>query len=131
MIKKTRLSFSSLAKDDKIASGTSRREGGKLSQETVHRGERKVIKNSTYQYSKKKYGARGGSPFKNQSNSSNSSKIPPAGNGVIRIIPLGGAEEIGKNMTAIEIGEDIAPPDFQERPHQLDSAQIAGHGHPA
>jgi len=33
--------------------------------------------------------------------------IPPPEKGVIRIIPLGGAEEIGKNMTAIEIGNDI------------------------
>ncbi|MBP6855200.1 MAG: ribonuclease J [Candidatus Pacebacteria bacterium] len=33
--------------------------------------------------------------------------IPPVGPGVVRIIPLGGVEEIGKNMTAIEIGNDI------------------------
>jgi len=34
-------------------------------------------------------------------------KIPPLGVGDIRIIPLGGVEEIGRNMTAIEFGNDI------------------------
>jgi len=34
-------------------------------------------------------------------------KIPPPADNVVRIIPLGGVEEIGRNMTAIEIGNDI------------------------
>ncbi len=34
-------------------------------------------------------------------------RVPPPADDVVRIIPLGGVEEIGRNMTAIEIGNDI------------------------
>lgn len=33
--------------------------------------------------------------------------IPPLAEGTIRIVPLGGVEEIGRNMMAIEYGQDI------------------------
>lgn len=33
--------------------------------------------------------------------------IPAPAEGVVRIIPLGGVEEIGRNMTAVEVGNDI------------------------
>src|SRR3989344_3782614 len=37
----------------------------------------------------------------------NERPIPPLAAGNIRIIPLGGVEEIGKNMTMVEVGDDI------------------------
>ena len=42
-----------------------------------------------------------------QKNKKTISTIPALKAGDIRVIPLGGVEEIGKNMTAIEIGNDI------------------------
>ena len=43
----------------------------------------------------------------NEKSDKKTAHIPAPEAGVIRIIPLGGVEEIGKNMTAIEIGDDI------------------------
>ncbi len=44
---------------------------------------------------------------KTEASAPKTAHIPNPDPGVIRIIPLGGVEEIGKNMTAIEIGDDI------------------------
>jgi len=104
-MKKNRLSFSSVSieekKDDKTEEKTTRGAEGR----------KRLIKNSTYQYSKKNYGRSRGSSrsFKSSGNYKNASgeKIPPPEESVIRIVPLGGVEEIGKNMTAVEIGDDI------------------------
>jgi len=100
MIKKTRLSFSSL-KIEPTRNTTPNYAGGE------HR--KKIIKSSTYQYTQKRFGKSSISrkfEIKNQQKTING-EIPPVEKNVIRIIPLGGVEEIGKNMTAIEIGNDI------------------------
>ncbi len=46
-------------------------------------------------------GARGANGTKNDA------PVPPIAEGVIRVIPLGGVEQIGQNMTAVEFGPDI------------------------
>src|SRR3990167_2917570 len=115
MLKKTRLSFSSVSKDPNPEPRTPARNiihnvAGRPTRQFV--GGRKKMGGSTFQYTKKRFGGgRGGKHLydaKSQFNKNiNAAKIPDLEEGVIRIVPLGGVEEIGKNMTAIEIGNDI------------------------
>ena len=124
MTKKTRLSFSSITKDEKEENKNNTnttsefsRGGNKRATSGVQRHgtppgvqKKKTLKSSTYQYTKKRFGQKSSSNSfggNNQYKNANSGKIPPPEKDVIRIIPLGGVEEIGKNMTAIEINDDI------------------------
>lgn len=99
-MKKNRLPFSAISIDEK--------KPDVKRQDFKRATSKKIIKNSTYQYSKKNYGQNKNRSFnKNNYKNININKISAPEEGVIRIIPLGGVEEIGKNMTAIEIGDDI------------------------
>ncbi len=79
---------------------------------TSHPTTNKKTSRGSYQYNNAKGNRRPkaenqNTTMKATSGKTRSTPIPLPEKGVIRIIPLGGVEEIGKNMTAIEIGNDI------------------------
>lgn len=105
MMKKTRLSFSSISRSDtnedqKVPSS---RPSHKVTQES------RSSKSSTYQYSKKgNRSPRGSSVYgKPHNKNTTENNIPLVEKGVVRVIPLGGVEEVGRNMILVESENDI------------------------
>jgi ribonuclease J len=136
MTKKTRLSFSSITTpNDKPAPSAPQAHAGGEHRTPHHAGagsthkpstRKHSNKSSTYQYSQKGHGQRGGSNAYKGKNKPKAieSKVPPVEEGVIRVIPFGGVEEVGRNMLIVESKDDIIVLDVGF--HFIDEDQAMG-----
>jgi len=67
-----------------------------------------MIAKKTHKSAKRREGSRISPKFFNrQKSTTTAEKTPPVKSGVMRVVPLGGVEEVGENMTIFEYGDDI------------------------
>ena len=121
--KRTRRVFSALDPKGRMATGThgaGRKTGGRRKKPApggatpVKRGGRRFVKGGDKKISNSPRAKRAAPPPPRRYTTTpasaarkRSETVPPVEPGVIRVIPLGVVEEIGRNMTAVEIGNDI------------------------